>query len=98
MSRAFDVVALLAKLLAMTAAALESSAARKYFSSSTKTRSPADAECKLATPVTMTWSLPIVVAPIARAISPTLGMALVLYVCRGKGKRRVEDCKEAVLS
>src|SRR6185437_3217626 len=81
------------KVPAITAPEADFSAATRFFSSSTNTRVSLDADPMLATRLIATCSFPITLAPMATPISPTLGMAPVLYVCERKRKAvYVLDC------
>src|SRR6185437_11455370 len=86
MSTGLDDVVFSAKVPAITAPEADFSAATRFFSSSTNTRVSLDADPMLATRLIATCSFPITLAPMATPISPTFGMALVLYVCERKRK------------
>ena len=78
---------------AITADAFDSSAKAKFFSSSTKTRSPGTADCKLATRLTCAAPSPTTRAPINSASSDTERFMAPFYTFASGKERAAQTCR-----
>lgn len=95
MSRGLAAAVPEAKSPAITAAAGDSNASRRFFSSSTKTRAPADAEAMLDTPLTVISPSPCTLADTCSATSWTDRFSVARFIApfytfaRGKESREI---------